>query len=347
MLTQRQNDILRLIIQNYTSSGVPVGSKTLMAEGIEASSATIRNDMKALEEDGLLLKTHSSSGRIPSAAGYRYYVDHLLKPTRVTNDDLQVIRQSLGKEFHEINEIIRQSAEILSELTSYTTFSLGPEVKDRRLTGFRIVPLNHRQIIAIVVTDKGNVESQVFTLPANLGSQDLEKMVRLVNDRLVGDPLMTVYQKLRTEIPMILHKYFQSTEGISYLFDAVLGQVFEDKIYVSGQMNLLDYEPHQDLNQFKSMFSLMRDSDELTQMIVPMDSNIHIKIGSELGNDLLQNMSMIQASYEIDGHGRGTIALLGPTSMPYSRMFGLVDVYRKELANRLADYYRLLDLSGS
>ncbi|MDA3974397.1 heat-inducible transcriptional repressor HrcA [Enterococcus thailandicus] len=347
MLTQRQSDILRLIIQNYTSSGVPVGSKTLMAEGIEASSATIRNDMKALEEDGLLLKTHSSSGRIPSAAGYRYYVDHLLKPTRVTNDDLQVIRQSLGKEFHEINEIIRQSAEILSELTSYTTFSLGPEVKDRRLTGFRIVPLNHRQIIAIVVTDKGNVESQVFTLPANLGSQDLEKMVRLVNDRLVGDPLMTVYQKLRTEIPMILHKYFQSTEGISYLFDAVLGQVFEEKIYVSGQMNLLDYEPHQDLNQFKSMFSLMRDSDELTQMIVPMDSNIHIKIGSELGNDLLQNMSMIQASYEIDGHGRGTIALLGPTSMPYSRMFGLVDVYRKELANRLADYYRLLDLSGS
>lgn len=347
MLTQRQSDILRLIIQNYTSSGVPVGSKTLMAEGIEASSATIRNDMKALEEDGLLLKTHSSSGRIPSAMGYRYYVDHLLKPTRVTNDDLQVIRQSLGKEFHEINEIIRQSAEILSELTSYTTFSLGPEVKDRRLTGFRIVPLNHRQIIAIVVTDKGNVESQVFTLPANLGSQDLEKMVRLVNDRLVGDPLMTVYQKLRTEIPMILHKYFQSTEGISYLFDAVLGQVFEDKIYVSGQMNLLDYEPYQDLNQFKSMFSLMRDSDELTQMIVPMDSNIHIKIGSELGNDLLQNMSMIQASYEIDGHGRGTIALLGPTSMPYSRMFGLVDVYRKELANKLADYYRLLDLSGS
>ncbi|MBO0432104.1 heat-inducible transcriptional repressor HrcA [Enterococcus sp. DIV0660C] len=347
MLTQRQSDILRLIIQNYTSSGVPVGSKTLMAEGIEASSATIRNDMKALEEDGLLLKTHSSSGRIPSAMGYRYYVDHLLKPTRVTNDDLQVIRQSLGKEFHEINEIIRQSAEILSELTSYTTFSLGPEVKDRRLTGFRIVPLNHRQIIAIVVTDKGNVESQVFTLPANLGSQDLDKMVRLVNDRLVGDPLMTVYQKLRTEIPMILHKYFQSTEGISYLFDAVLGQVFEDKIYVSGQMNLLDYEPHQDLNQFKSMFSLMRDSDELTQMIVPMDSNIHIKIGSELGNDLLQNMSMIQASYEIDGHGRGTIALLGPTSMPYSRMFGLVDVYRKELANKLADYYRLLDLSGS
>ena len=112
-------------------------------------------------------------------------------------------------------------------------------------------------------------------------------------------------------------------------------------------MNLLDYEPRQDLDQFKSMFSFMKDSDVLTQMITPMDSNIHIKIGAELGNDLLQNMSMIQASYEMDGHGRGTIALLGPTSMPYSRMFGLVDVYRRELAAKLADYYRSLDLSNS
>ncbi len=122
MLTKRQNDILRLIIQHYTSSGVPVGSKTLMSEGVKASSATIRNDMKALEDEGLLLKTHSSSGRIPSALGYRYYVDHLLKPARVAEDDLLLIRQSLGREFHEINDIIKQSAEILSELTSYTTF---------------------------------------------------------------------------------------------------------------------------------------------------------------------------------------------------------------------------------
>ena len=347
MLTQRQSEILRLIIQNYTSSGIPVGSKTLMEDGVKASSATIRNDMKALEDAGLLLKTHSSSGRIPSVLGYRHYVDHLLKPARVTNDDLQQIRLSLSKEFHEINEIIQQSAEILSELTSYTTFSLGPEIKDRRLTGFRIVPLNSRQVIAIVVTDKGNVESQVFTLPENLGSQDLEKIVRIVNERLVGDPLMTVYHKLRTEIPMILHRYFQTTEGISNLFDTILGHAFEDKIYVSGQMNLLDYELHQDLEQFKSMFSFMTDTYELTQMIVPTDSNIHIKIGSELGNELFQNMSMIQASYEIAGHGRGTIALLGPTSMPYSKMLGLVDVYRQELANKLADYYRSIDLTGS
>ncbi|MGX7350926.1 heat-inducible transcription repressor hrcA [Enterococcus canis] len=344
MLTERQEHILRLIIQNYTTTGNPVGSKKLMEEGISASSATIRNDMKVLEEQGLIQKTHSSSGRIPSLHGYRYYVDHLLRPTKVDPSEMNVIRHSFGKEFHEINEIVQQSAEILSQLTSYTAFSLGPDIRERRLTGFRIVPLNDRQIIAIIVTDKGNVESQVFTIPISVSAGDLEKMVNIINDRLVGEPLMTVYHRLRTEIPMILHRYFQTPEGMMDLFDSILGNAFEEKIFVSGKMNLLDYEPQQNLQQFKSMYSFMKDMDELTQLLTPGDGAIQIRIGNEIGNELLNNMSLIQASYEIEGHGRGTIALLGPTSMPYSRMFGLVDVFRRELAEKLAEYYRSLDL---
>lgn len=346
MLTERQQTILRLIIKNYTQTGQPVGSKKLMEEGIDASSATIRNEMKALEDKGLLQKTHSSSGRIPSIAGYRYYVDHLLKPARVNKNEMQTIKSSFGKEFHEINEIIQQSATILSDLTSYTALSLGPEMKDRKLTGFRIVPLNNRQIIAIIVTDKGNVESQVFTIPVSVTGEELEKMVRIINDKLVGEPLMTVYHRLRTEIPMILHKYFQTTEGILDLFDTVFGQAFEDKVYVGGRMNLLDFEPSQNLNQFKSIYSFMKDPEELIQLMAPGEDNIRIRIGDELGNDLFDNMSMIQASYTIDGHGTGMIALLGPTSMQYSKMFGLIDVFRHELASKLADYYRSLDSSS-
>lgn len=346
MLTERQQNILRLIIQNYTKTGQPVGSKKLMEDGIDASSATIRNEMKALEALGFLAKTHSSSGRVPSMSGYRYYVDHLLKPIRVNKNEMQMIKQSFGKEFHEINEIIQQSADILSNLTSYTALSLGPDMKERRLTGFRIVPLNNRQVIAIIVTDKGNVESQVFTIPGSIDGDDLEKMVRIINDKLIGEPLMTVYHRLRTEIPMILHKYFQTTEGILDLFDTMLGQAFEEKIFIGGQMNLLDFEPAQDLAQFKSMYSLMKDPEEITQLLSPIDEKIHFKIGNELGNELLQNMSLIQASYEIAGHGRGIIAVLGPTSMQYSRMFGLVDAFRRELATKLADYYRSLDASS-
>lgn len=343
MLTNRQQDILRLIIQHYTQTGQPVGSKKLMEEGIDASSATIRNEMKTLEDQGLLQKTHSSSGRIPSIEGYRFYVDHLLQPGRVDKQEMQAIRRSFGGEFHEIDEIIQQSANILSQLTSYTALSLGPDVKERKLTGFRIVPLNNRQVIAIIVTDKGNVESQVFGIPASISGEDLEKMVRIINDKLIGESLITVYHRLRTEIPMILHKYFQTTEGILALFDTMLGQAFEEKVFVGGRMNLLDFEGSNDVNQFKLMYTLMKDPEELNQLLIPENQGIQIRIGNELGNQLFQNMSLIQASYEIDGHGQGTIALLGPTSMQYSRMFGLIDAFRHELALKLADYYRSLE----
>lgn len=343
MLTERQNTILRLIIHNYTTNSQPVGSKKLMNDGIEASSATIRNEMKTLEDYGLLVKTHSSSGRVPSMAGYRYYVDHLLKPTSVDEADQTKIRQSLRRDFREINEIIQESADILSALTSYTAFSIGPDVKNRRLTDFRIVPLNSQQVVAIIVIDKGNVQSRIFAIPQSVQSQDLEKMVNIINERLVNEDLLTVYHRLRTEIPMTLHKYYQSTEGILDLFDGMLNQLFEEKIYVSGRMNLLDFEPNQDLEQFKSMYTLMSDMDGLNRLIVPTDKAIQIRIGTEIGHDLFQNMSLIQATYQIDGHGEGTIALLGPANMQYAKLFGLIDAFRQELSEKLADYYRSLD----
>ena len=346
LLTERQGEILRVIIQNYTTTGQPVGSKTLMEGGIAASSATIRNEMKLLEEFDLLSKTHSSSGRIPSMKGYRYYVDHLLNPVQVEPAAVQRIRQGFGQEFHEINDIIQHSAEILSNLTSYTALSLGPDINERHLTSFKIVPLNHRQVVAIIVTDKGNVENKVFTLPNHIQSEELEIMVRIINERLIGESLITVYHRLRTEIPMNLHKYFQTTEGILDLFHQMLSHLFEEKIYVGGQMNLLDFEANHDKLQFKSMYSFMKSPEELTQLLAPRDSMIQIKIGSELGHELLENMSLIQASYDIQGHGQGTIALLGPANMPYSKMFGLMDVFREELAMKLADYYRILDSSS-
>lgn len=345
MITDRQKEILRLIIQNYTTTGNAVGSKRLMAEGIKSSSATIRNDMKALEEVGLLLKTHSSSGRIPSMSGYRYYVDHLLHPTQVEPQERAVIRQALGMDFHEINDIIEQSAKILSDLTSYTAFSLGPEVKERKLTGFRIIPLNDRQIIAVIVTDRGNVESQVFTIPVSITESDLEKMTQVVNEKLVGEPLLTVYHRLRTEIPMNLHRYFQSPDGVMSLFDAMLGHIFEEKVYVSGRMNLLDFGVEKDFEQLKMVYSFMKNPDDLNQLLSNSDnsdSEIGFKIGSEIGIDLLADMSMVTATYEVEGHGKGTIALLGPTSMPYSKIVGLLEAFREELASKLGSYYHFL-----
>ncbi|MGX7059139.1 heat-inducible transcriptional repressor HrcA [Vagococcus humatus] len=343
MLTDRQLDILYLIIKIYTETDAPVGSKTLMNEGIQASSATIRNDMGVLEELGFIEKTHSSSGRIPSVKGYRFYVDHLLKPTDVASQDRLEIRRAFAREFHAINDIVETAASILSDLTSYTAFSLGPEVKERKLTGFRLIPLNHQQVMTIIVTDKGNVESQVFSIPQDMSSEDLEKVVKIINDKLVGQPLITVYNKLRTEIPLVLQRYFHTPSSVMHFFDSVMAQAFEDRIFVSGKMNILDYDSLTDMSEFKSIYSLMDDEEAITSLIIPSHGDISIRIGEELENDLLENMSLMTASYEVNGHGKGTIALLGPTNMSYARMFGLLDVFRYEVADQLSDYYRSLE----
>ncbi|MGX7023403.1 heat-inducible transcriptional repressor HrcA [Vagococcus hydrophili] len=345
MLSDRQLAILHLLVKIYTETGIPVGSKTLMNEGIKASSATIRNDLVKLEELELIQKTHSSSGRVPSIKGYRYYVDHLMQPAEISQNEIVKIRQLLDRRYNATNEIIEQSANILSDLTSYTAFSLGPEVKERRLTGFRIVPLNRNQLIAIIVTDQGYVESQVFSIPETISSEDIEKMTRIINDRLVGESLLTVYHKLRTEIPLVLQRYFSNSSHVLYLFEEVFNQAFDDQVYISGGMNLLDSGMLNDISEFKSIYSLISDSDQLTELLLPDTTGIDIRIGNEIPNELLLNMSLITASYEVPQHGKGVIALLGPTSMSYSKLLGLVNVFTDELSGHLDSYYRGLDNS--
>lgn len=345
MLSDRQLNILHLLVKIYTETGIPVGSKTLMNEGIKASSATIRNDLVKLEELELIQKTHSSSGRVPSIKGYRYYVDHLMQPAEIAQAEVVKIRQLLDRRYNATNEIIEQSANILSDLTSYTAFSLGPEVKERKLTGFRIVPLNRNQLIAIIVTDQGYVESQVFSIPETISSEDIEKMTRIINDRLVGENLLTVYHKLRTEIPLVLQRYFSNATNVLYLFEEVFNQAFDDQVYISGGMNLLDSGMLTDVSEFKSIYSLISDSDQLTELLLPDTPGIDIRIGNEIENELLLNMSLITASYEVPQHGKGVIALLGPTSMSYSKLLGLVNVFTDELSGHLDSYYRSLDNS--
>ncbi|MGX7029991.1 heat-inducible transcriptional repressor HrcA [Vagococcus zengguangii] len=343
MLSQRQLDILRLVIQLNTETGEPIGSKTLMNAGIKASSATIRNDLVVLENQGLIEKPHTSAGRVPSLKGYRFYVDHLLQPSQMKQEDITRIRQSFDQEYTALNDIMAHSADFLSQLTNYTAISLGPEMTSRRLTGFRVIPLNKQQLVAIIITDKGNVESRVFKMPEHLAYSDIETIVSIANEKLVGEQLVTVYNKLRTEIPMILQKYFVTTRGVMDVFDTILASTFKDKVYISGQMNLLDNQMISDVHQIKSFYSLMDNQELLSNMISAPNEGIEFRIGSENDNELLSNMSMITASYEISEYGNGTIAIIGPTNMAYSEIFTLMDTYRKELANYLSDYYRLLD----
>lgn len=340
MLTERQVLILKSIIHLYTKYKQPIGSKKLIQEsGLHASSATIRNEMVQLEELGLLTKTHSSSGRVPSIYGYRYYVDYLIHPYQADPKDVASIKQSLENPFWQVDEIVLASAEALSELTNYTAISLGPEIKGSKLTGFRIVPLNERRVIAVLTTDKGHIESQVFALPEYVNSSDLEKIVRLFNDELVGETLRTVFKRLKTDLPILIHQHIRTAEGILTILDNLFTDTVKKRIHVEGRMNMLDYSNDLNIEQFKSLYDLMDGEHDLSPLLSFKNEGITVQIGKELNNKLLDDFSLISATYDVNEFGTGVIALLGPTSMPYPEMISLVDVFREELSKKIKQYY--------
>lgn len=340
MLTKRQINILDALIRLYTSTGHPIGSKTIMNEtAIDASSATIRNELSFLEKLGFIQKTHSSSGRVPSMKGYRYYIDHLVKPQEVAKDKLQIINEVLGNHVRQMDDIMNQSAKLLSDLTSYTAIVLGPKAESSRLTGFRLVALNDNLIMAIVQTDGGLIENKVFRLPKPIDESDLVKVANIFNQHLVGLPLMEVARKLEQDIPFLIRKYASNAMDMYLSLESAFNASAEDRYHISGKMNLLDFTEDMDNQQLKSLYSLLDNKGNLNVLIDSIHEDFVVKIGDEFDNELFTNFSLVTAAYQVSGHGRGILAVLGPTSMSYDETFGVLDVFRKQLTHTLLNYY--------
>lgn len=300
--------------------------------------------MAVLEDQDLIEKTHSSSGRIPSSEGYRYYLDNLVEPLQLPESVYNTIGSQLDRPFHQVNEIVQEAARILSDLTDYTAFAEGPESGDVKITGFRIVPLSARQVMAILVTSDGNVQNQVYALPHNIHGEEIEKAVRMINDQLVGKSLNEVNISFLSE----LAKNEIGSDHVSELLDLVedvLKDAASEQMYVDGQINLLNNTSEHNVNDIRSLYEMI-DHDNLFSNLLDGKADpktekypVKVKLGSEMPNDLLKNYSLLTAEYSVGTHGKGTIALLGPTNMPYSQMIGLLEYFRNELAKKLLDYY--------
>ena len=298
--------------------------------------------MATLEKKGYLVKEHSSSGRVPSLKGYRFYVDNLVKPAKVDKKAVQSIRNSFGNEFQKVDEIVATSAQVLSDLTNYTAISLKPESKELRLEGFRMVPLGDQQVMVILVTSDGTVESQIFTLPKGITGDELEPVIRIINDQVVGLPISKVIPKLRDSV-ILLTKYLKQPEGFVDVFGDVMNKALQEQFYVGGKMNLLNFVKDDNVDQVKSLYSLVDHSADIGALLKGISSDdITVKFGEE-SKDQPGNYSLISATYDVKNHGKGVIALLGPTNMPYSKVIGLLEVFKQELIRRLIGYYHNLD----
>ncbi|MCK5388564.1 MAG: heat-inducible transcription repressor HrcA, partial [Candidatus Izimaplasma sp.] len=195
MLSKRQEIILKLIVEEFVKSADPVGSKTL-ARLLNVSSATIRNEMAGLEELGLIEKTHTSSGRVPSDAGYHYYIEELLSTNDNYTESFNVIDELFSNKEMKRDEAIKQAMNLLSQLTNYTTIALGPSAYGSRVKKIELVPLYDNVSILLVITNLGHVESKQITIPENTDMEEMKRVIEIFNDILFDCPISKVSEKL-------------------------------------------------------------------------------------------------------------------------------------------------------
>jgi heat-inducible transcriptional repressor len=327
MLNPRQNNILKMIVEDYIKTARPVGSKSI-CDTLDLSSATIRNEMAFLEEEGLLEKTHTSSGRVPSEKGYRYYVDNLMKPKELTGEDVLKLQTIFHNQSLELNDIILKSMEIISEITSYASITLGNTSTINRLRKVEVVAVDSSNIIAIVITDSGYVEHKNMNITENIDSEEIHKMVDLINNLLIGTPIDEISEKLEFEIKPIIGKYIKQHEEIYNVFyNAFNDFTIKNDVYFAGRNNILNQPEFDNVSKIKRIVAKLEDK-ELIHNIEEDSNGINIYIGKDSKID--EDVTIVKTKYIVDGKV-GTIAVIGPKRMEYDRVVGILEYIKENI----------------
>lgn len=321
MITERQRRILRMIVESYVKDANPVGSSAI-CQKLDCSSATVRNEMAVLEDLGYLEKTHISSGRVPSEKGYRYYVDNLMKPKELTGDDVLKLQCIFENKQLALSDVITRSMEIISEITNCTSVVLGTDSANNLLKQVEVVPLSNNNVIAIVVTDKGYIEHKQLNVGENVSSEEVKKVVDLINKLLVGTPLDEFGSKLEFEVKPKIVGYVKSHEAIYEAFYQVLSEVsMKNHMHMAGKTKLLDYQEFDSVPKVKELLNKFEDK-RMVNSIKADSSDISVYIGHE--NKFDDDVSIIKTKYEANGE-EGTIAIVGPKRMDYEKVVTLLD----------------------
>lgn len=329
MLTERQNKMLKLIVERYIKDPTPVGSKVI-SKALNCSSATIRNEMAALEDLGLLEKTHTSSGRIPSEKGYRYYVDNLMELKKMNAEDMLKLQIVFRNQQLALSDVITKSLQVISDMMNYTTVVLGSSSHENLLKQIEVVPIDDVSIIVIIVTDKGHVEHKSIKLK-DVPLDEVKKTVGLINNLISGTPIDEVSTKLEFEIKPIIGNYVKQHEQLYNAFYHVFNDFTNQEVNIVGRHKMLEQpEFSSNIEKIKTVFNKLEDRETLRSIEEDGDNNIKVYIGNESNID--SDVTVIKTKFK-SGEEEGTIAIIGPKRMEYDRVVGLLE-YMKENIER-------------
>lgn len=321
-LTPRQKLIFKTIVEQFTYLAEPIGSKTLMQLlDIPISSATIRNEMAVLEKEGLLEKTHTSSGRIPSQKGYRYYVENLMV-TKLDQDVEVSLKTLFTQRQFSLDEIVRTSCSILSEMTHLTSIALGPETENQTLANIQLVPITSRQAVGIIVTSSGHAENQIFNFTEDVSVSDVKTCTALLNDQLHGVRLDEIANRLKSIEPLMAARLARH-EVLLDAFTAAFMQFASSETAVYGRANMLCQPEFSDISRLRQLMEILENSS-MFKAWTEQEDNILVPIGTR--NELIQigDCSVLSTRFSV-GREEGKLMIVGPNRMPYGKVVALMD----------------------
>ncbi|MBQ1521589.1 MAG: heat-inducible transcription repressor HrcA [Erysipelotrichaceae bacterium] len=314
--------MLKAIVEEFIKSAEPVGSKTLVEKyNLDYSSATIRNEMNYLEQIELLEKTHTSSGRVPSTKGYRYYVEHLMDKEVLQEDRYEI--QALLDNNVPIDDVIQRSCEILSNMTNLTSVVLGPDANKQTLAHIKLFPLDNNSAVAVFITDQGHTENKTFRFDDQITIEDIQTCTNILNDRLVGTPISDIVEKMNEIKPILAHSV-KRHEALFNAFMQAFVKFASENVYYSGASNMLYQPEFADIEKMRNIMKMLEDS-KLWRSLGNNDNRLKLTTTDDK-NQLVwfDDMAVVSSTFRV-GEEEGKLMVLGPSRMDYNRIVSVLD----------------------
>ena len=333
MLDERAKLLLKALVERYIADGQPVGSRTLSkASGLELSPATIRNVMSDLEEMGLIVSPHTSAGRIPTARGYRLFVD-----TMLTVQPSQLGAHSLAPD--QPQKVLSNAANLLSSLSHFVGVVMAP----RRSSVFRHIEflrLSERRLLVIIVSPEGDVQNRVIFTQVDYSQAQLVEAANFLNSHYVGLALEQVRERLQTEVDSLRSEIASLMQAAVAVSSEAISET-GDEVVISGERNLLAVSDFShDMGHLRRAFDLFEQKTQLMRLldVAGRAEGVRIYIGGESQVVPFEELSVVSAPYEVDGQVVGTLGVIGPTRMAYDRMIQIVDITSRLVSNALSHH---------
>lgn len=337
-LGERSQRLLKTLIESYIRGGQPVGSRTLAREsGLDLSPATVRNVMADLEELGLVRAPHTSAGRVPTAQGYRLFVDTLLTVQPLGGAEIKRLREQLVGELNR-EELLTTASRLLSEVTHLAGLVTLPRSEHTVLRQVEFLPLSGNQVLVILVVNEREVQNRIINTRRRYTSSELEQSSNYMNARFAGRSLEAVREELLREMREHReHMHDIMSLALEMADQALVAEQPQDDFVVAGQTNLMEYVELADLEKLRHLFEAFNRKRDILHLLDQAlnAQGVQIFIGEESGHEALDECSVVTSAYSVDNQMLGVLGVIGPTRMAYERVIPIVDLTARLLGAAL------------